>query len=121
MTVANLAYLNLDDVLADYVTFIDFYSTQLTGSHQWFTFGGSYSGALSAFFRLQYPEYTIGSLSSSGVVNTIFDFYQFDQQVRTACALVVRVDAQCSCVVHAGVNVVRLRLRCDHARDNCRD
>ena len=39
------------------------------------------SGALSAWFRLKYPTRTRGSLSSSGVVNTIFDFVGFDEQV----------------------------------------
>ena len=49
-----------------------------------FTFGGSYSGALSAWFRGQYPTHTRGSLSSSGVVDTVFNFTGFDQQVREA-------------------------------------
>lgn len=83
---------------------------QLTGNNKWFTFGGSYSGALSAFFRLRYPDYTVGSLSSSGVVNTIFDFYQFDQQVATsagpACADVLReTTAAIEADQAAGVNV----------------
>lgn len=44
----------------------------------------SYSGALSAWFRLKYPHITHLSLSSSGVVNAILDFTAFDEQVATS-------------------------------------
>jgi hypothetical protein len=48
----------------------------------WFFFGGSYSGALSAWFRLKFPHLTCGSLASSAVVLAIQDFTEFDQQVK---------------------------------------
>lgn len=44
-------------------------------------FGISYSGALSAWFRLKFPHLTCGSLSSSGVVLAVHNFTEFDQQV----------------------------------------
>lgn len=47
----------------------------------WFFFGVSYSGALSAWFRLKFPHLTCGSLASSAVVRTIYEFSKFDQQV----------------------------------------
>ena len=54
----------------------------------------SYSGALSAFFRSAYPTHTLGSLSSSGVVDPLFNFWQFDQEVSIAagpaCAAALR-------------------------------
>lgn len=46
------------------------------------TIGGSYSGALSAWFRLKFPQITRLSLSSSGVVNAILNFVEFDEQVQ---------------------------------------
>ena len=58
-----------------------------------FTFGGSYSGALSAWFRMAYPSHTRGSLSSSGVVNTVLDFVEFDEQVAEA------VGSKCSAAI----------------------
>jgi len=42
--------------------------------------GGSYPGALSAWFRERYPHLTVGSWSSSGVVQPIVDFWRFDEQ-----------------------------------------
>ena len=47
----------------------------------WFFFGISYSGALSAWFRLKFPHLTCGSLASSAVVRAIYEFSEFDQQV----------------------------------------
>ena len=44
--------------------------------------GGSYPGAMSAWFRYKYPHLTVGGWSSSGVVESIADFTQYDGQVR---------------------------------------
>ena len=49
--------------------------------NSWFVFGGSYSGALSAWFRLKFPHLTCGSLASSGVVLAVYNFTDFDKQV----------------------------------------
>ena len=43
--------------------------------------GGSYPGALSAWFRAKYPQWTVASWSSSGVVQPIENFYDFDYQI----------------------------------------
>ena len=47
-------------------------------------FGGSYSGATCAWFRQSYPHVVDGCVSSSGVVNAILDFPQFDEHVAAA-------------------------------------
>lgn len=76
-----LAYHTVEQSLAD----IKYAIQQLaTPGSKVFTFGGSYPGALSAWFRLQYPHVTNGSLASSGVVNNILDFPDFDDQVALA-------------------------------------
>jgi len=65
-----------------------------TNGCRWFAVGGSYSGALSAWFRVLYPKVTRGALSSSGVVNAVLDFTAFDEQVspRTAVQSVLGVE-----------------------------
>ena len=37
----------------------------------WITVGGSYPGAMSAWFRYKYPHLTIGAIASSAVVQAI--------------------------------------------------
>ena len=46
--------------------------------------GGSYPGALSAWFRAKYPHMAIASWASSAVVQPIVDFWQYDEQVYTS-------------------------------------
>lgn len=53
------------------------------GENPWFVFGVSYPGALSAWFRLKFPHLTCGSLASSAVVQAVYNYTEFDQQVIT--------------------------------------
>jgi len=41
--------------------------------------GGSYPGAMSAWFRSRYPHLTVASWASSAVVQPIIDFQQYDK------------------------------------------
>jgi pimeloyl-ACP methyl ester carboxylesterase len=70
--------------------------------------GGSYPGALSAWFRVRYPQIAIASWSSSGVVEPIVDFWPFDNQVYlssvksgSACPTAIQKTVQY--VTHQGV------------------
>lgn len=97
LTTPNLQYLSTRQALADVANFIRYINNTYapTRAKTFFTFGGSYSGALSAFFRLKYPHLTAGSLSSSGVVNAIYEFTDFDTAVYEAigptCAKLVQL------------------------------
>jgi len=50
----------------------------------WVTVGGSYPGALSAWFKSKYPEHAIGAWSSSGVIHAIAPFSEFDASLYTS-------------------------------------
>jgi pimeloyl-ACP methyl ester carboxylesterase len=51
------------------------------GNHKWIIIGGSYPGALSAWFKSKYPDHVVGAWSSSGVINAIEDFTGYDLDV----------------------------------------
>ena len=46
----------------------------------WIVIGGSYPGALVAWFKSQYPDYAVGAWSSSGVIHAIKDYKMFESK-----------------------------------------
>ena len=62
----NFRYLNSEQALADLAYFIGEMNPEQ--KNEVLVIGGSYPGALSAWFRSRYPHLTAGSWSSSGVV-----------------------------------------------------
>ncbi|KAK7376057.1 hypothetical protein VNO78_34907 [Psophocarpus tetragonolobus] len=84
----NLKYLSSKQALSDLAVFRQYYQESLNLKlnrtkieNPWFVFGASYSGALSAWFRLKFPHLTCGSLASSAVVLAVYNFTEFDQQI----------------------------------------
>lgn len=76
----SLGYLSAEQALSDLAHFLNF----LTKGQPYrpvVIVGGSYPGALSAWFRSRYPHLSVGSWSSSGVVYPIQDFWTFDYQI----------------------------------------
>ncbi|KAL0448475.1 UNVERIFIED_CONTAM: putative serine protease EDA2 [Sesamum latifolium] len=88
LTTENLRFLSSKQALFDLAAFRQYYQDSLNAKfnrsnidNSWFVFGVSYSGALSAWFRLKFPHLTCGSLASSAVVQAIHNFTAFDKQV----------------------------------------
>ncbi|XP_050226322.1 probable serine protease EDA2 isoform X2 [Mercurialis annua] len=84
----NLRFLSSKQALFDLAVFRQHYQTALNlklnrtkVENPWIVFGTSYSGALSAWFRLKFPHLTCGSVASSAVVLAVYDFPEFDQQI----------------------------------------
>ena len=61
-SVDNLHYLTSRQALADAAALID-HVNRTYHCRKWMAFGGSYSGALSAWFRTKYPHIIDGALS----------------------------------------------------------
>lgn len=88
LTTKNLKFLSSKQALFDLAAFRQYYQESLNAKlnksnfeNPWFVFGVSYSGALSAWFRLKFPHLTCGSLASSAVVQAVYNFTEFDQQI----------------------------------------
>ncbi len=84
MATDKLEYLTPDQGLADLAWFAGSIQTNLTEKHgiptrRVVTVGGSYPGAMSAWFRYKYPHIAFAALSSSGVVEAVADYYMYDR------------------------------------------
>ena len=73
-------YLTSEQAMADLAYFLGEMNAD-DSARQTLVIGGSYPGALSAWFRARYPTLAFASWSSSGVVQPIVDFWDFDEQV----------------------------------------
>ena len=76
--------LNSEQALRDLAHFIEVMKKEkkhFIGYNPWISVGGSYPGALSAWFRYKYPHLVIASIASSAVVLAIEDFKDFDEQI----------------------------------------
>jgi hypothetical protein len=84
-TLPNLKHLTAENALNDLAYFI----TQITEKNayninknqKWITIGGSYPGALSAWFRSKFPHLTVGAIASSAVILAVENFRDFDEQI----------------------------------------
>jgi len=82
----NLKYLNTTQALADIADFIDYYKAHQMNvtTNQWLIIGGSYPGALVAWFKNNYPDHVRAAWSSSGVINAVERFTDFDMDIYLA-------------------------------------
>ncbi|KAK2979774.1 hypothetical protein RJ640_016306 [Escallonia rubra] len=127
LTTENLKFLSSKQALSDLAAFRQYYQAKndeiVEGStghdslnvklnrsnveNSWFVFGVSYSGALSAWFRLKFPHLTCGSLASSAVVLAVYNFTQFDQQIGESAG------PECKAVLQEVTKLVEQRLASD--------
>jgi hypothetical protein len=70
-----MVYLNSEQALADLAYFVqqmkETHSHKIVDKSPFIAIGGSYPGALSAWFRYKYPHLTIGAIASSAVIQAI--------------------------------------------------
>jgi hypothetical protein len=86
-SVDNLILLSSDQALADLAYFRENMTETLnTGSAKWISFGGSYSGALSAWLRLKYPHLFFAAMATSAPVQAKLNFVEYAEVVRDSLA-----------------------------------
>ncbi len=75
----NIKYLSSEQALADLATFRTFIHTSmgLSDLSRWISFGGSYPGSLSAWFRLKYPHLVYAAVSSSAPMLALVNFTDY--------------------------------------------
>ncbi len=84
LSLSNMKYLTVEQALRDLSYFIQVVEAKQmynVKNNPWITVGGSYPGAMSAWFRYKYPHLTAGSIASSAVVQAIENFKEFDEQI----------------------------------------
>ena len=85
LSTEHLRYLTTDQALNDLAYFINWAQNDpvlnIGTERPWITYGGSYPGALSAWFRYKFPHLTAGAVASSAVINAIEDYTEYDHQL----------------------------------------
>lgn len=74
----SLRFLSSEQALADLATFILAMNQKnsLGADVKWVAFGGSYPGSLAAWLREKYANLVHGSISTSGPLLALADFYR---------------------------------------------
>jgi hypothetical protein len=105
----NLAYLSAEQGLADAAYFIEMWKRQNNcPDAPVISFGGSYPGALAAWFRLKYPTATIASVASSAPVQATLDFYEYLEVVDHS--LTYFTGPQCDALIQNATNQIQTLL-----------
>lgn len=83
----SLRYLTTDAALEDLAYFQRHLQNKNDWTGPWISFGGSYPGSLSAYYRLKYPYLVAGALASSAPVMAKEDFIEYDRHVTEVAGL----------------------------------
>uniref|UniRef100_A0A8C4R800 Thymus-specific serine protease n=1 Tax=Eptatretus burgeri TaxID=7764 RepID=A0A8C4R800_EPTBU len=83
LEISNLQYLSSQQALADLAVLHANLSHRfnLPRNHTWISFGGSYPGSLSAWFRLKFPHLVFAAVASSAPVRAQLDFQDYNKVV----------------------------------------
>ncbi|XP_018598434.1 thymus-specific serine protease [Scleropages formosus] len=83
LQIEKLRFLSSQQALADLVAFHRYIGERysLTHKNTWISFGGSYPGALSAWFHGKFPHLVYGAVASSAPVKAKLDFSAYNKVV----------------------------------------
>ncbi|XP_071951761.1 putative serine protease F56F10.1 [Antedon mediterranea] len=83
LSVQNLRFLSSEQALADLAYFRACMAVKMNlADNKWVSFGGSYPGSLSAWFRLKYPHLVDGAVSTSAPFQATLNFPEYLEVVR---------------------------------------
>uniref|UniRef100_A0A7E4UR46 Serine protease K12H4.7 n=1 Tax=Panagrellus redivivus TaxID=6233 RepID=A0A7E4UR46_PANRE len=113
--VESLKYLTSEQVLADVNSFILAQNKAFNFTNpRWITFGGSYSGALSAWARQKYPDTVYAAVASSGPVQAVVDFTGYLDVVYNALH---SYNPKCAESAHKGFLKIKSLMTNSHGRE----
>ncbi|CAD5116902.1 DgyrCDS5745 [Dimorphilus gyrociliatus] len=93
VSVENLRYLTSEQALRDLANFrVKMSSLLKMNKAKWVSFGGSYSGALSAWFRAKYPHLVHAAVASSAPLFAKVNFYEY---LEVVAASLNSINPQC--------------------------
>ncbi|RDW59707.1 hypothetical protein BP6252_12794 [Coleophoma cylindrospora] len=89
LSTENMRFLSTEQALADEAYFaqnivfpgLENHNLQAPGT-AWIGYGGSYAGGFNAFLRKIYPDVFWGTISSSGVIEAIWDYWTYYEPIR---------------------------------------
>uniref|UniRef100_A0A8R1HQG0 Uncharacterized protein n=1 Tax=Caenorhabditis japonica TaxID=281687 RepID=A0A8R1HQG0_CAEJA len=111
----DMSQLSSLQMLYDLAEFIRAINIRTDSSNPWITFGGSYSGALSAWMREVFPDMVIGAVASSAPVFARTDFFQYLMVVENS----IRVYSQpCADNIKSGFDTMRQLFLTKEGRQN---
>jgi hypothetical protein len=116
MSTNNLKYLSSQQALADLATFRQFIASELdlTEANRWISFGGSYPGSLSAWFRLKYPHLVHAAISSSAPMLALVDFTDYLVVVNNS---LTHFSPNCSAEIQQATQQVQQLMQTSAGRD----
>eukprot|EP00727_Mastigamoeba_balamuthi_P006726 m51a1_g2674 putative serine carboxypeptidase s28 family protein (463) ;mRNA; f:722701-724551 len=116
LSTENLRLLTIEQELEDLANFLRHFQSEIndkfgkTSRNKVVAIGGSYAGMVSSNLRYAHPELVDAAWSSSGVVNAVFNFTDFDLQVGLS------MGQKCAEVVRKASEAVEAELVRDNAR-----
>lgn len=116
LSTPNMKYLTSQQALADLAQVRQFIVSKynLTSDNKWISFGGSYSGALSAWLRLKYPHLIHAAIASSAPVLALVDFTGYLVVVNNS---LTNYNEQCSPAIQAATNQVQDLIKTQSGRN----
>ncbi|XP_013419073.1 putative serine protease K12H4.7 [Lingula anatina] len=116
MSVDNLRYLNSEQALADLAHFREYMGRKMNLTNaKWITFGGSYPGSLSAWFRLKYPHLVHAAVATSAPMFALLNFKDYLSVVRDALDTTA-TGTMCNKLIGVAVDAVSQAIKTDQGK-----